>query len=146
MKRKDSLLVFALKLWWKIFTIFRTWPPKIGKIGAFGRRWQNPVLSCHFWEITHHCHLRPKMMILTIFGGQVWKIVNICHQSFNAKTDRLSFLFVMISEAWLWYYRFGRGAKFHKTDKKGLDFVSGAPKWWFWQFLAVKYKKLGFFT
>ena len=53
-KRKDSRSVFALKLWVKIFAIFCTWPPKISKIGAYRRRWQNLVLFCHFWKITHH--------------------------------------------------------------------------------------------
>ena len=53
-KRKDSRSVFALKLWGKIFTIFCTWPPKIGKISVYRRRWQNLILFCLFWEITHH--------------------------------------------------------------------------------------------
>ena len=63
------------------------------------------------------CHLHPKMMILTIFGGQVQKLGIFTHkdsmqklfypQSSKAKTGQLSFLFVMIFETWLWYNESG---------------------------------------
>ena len=86
------------------------------------------------------------MMILTIFGGQVQKIGNFYPQRFNAKTDWLFFLFVMICETWPWYYRFGCGALFPKSDKKGLDSVSGAQTRQFCLFLAVKCNKLEIFT
>ena len=66
------------------------------------------------------------MMILAIVCGQVQKIGNFYPQRFNAKTDWLFFLFVMICETWPWYYRFGCGALFPKSDKKVMDSVSGA--------------------
>ena len=53
---------------------------------------------------------RPKTPILPIFGGQLRKIENFYLQNFNAKTDRLSFLFIMICETWPWYNQFGCGA------------------------------------
>ena len=70
---------------------------------------------------TGFCQRRPSAPILPIFGGHMRKIVNICHQSFNAKTDRLSFLFVMICEASLCYYPFGCGLT-------GLSVVRNSPK------------------
>ena len=67
---------------------------------------------------TGFCQRLPNSPILSIFGGQVRKIVNICHQSFNAKTDRLSFLFVMICETWLGHYPFGCDVSFTKVIKR----------------------------
>ena len=136
----------------------------------FGRRWQNPDLFCHFWEIMHHgqtgnttakfhislqrgriasqflhwkFHAKnsqffaldrqklaksakrtefwqrgPNMPILSIFGCQVRKNVKFFTQSLNAKTDRLSFLFVMICETWLGHYLFGCDMSFTKVIKR----------------------------
>ena len=63
------------------------------------------------------CQRRSNTPILPIFSGRVQKNVNIFHQNFNAKTDRLSFLFVMICETWHWYYRFGCEVLLPKSDK-----------------------------
>ena len=71
------------------------------------------LMVCHFPKVTKRtgfCQRRPNTPILPIFSGQMWNNVNIFPQSFNAKTDQLSFLFIMIHETWAWYYWFGCGA------------------------------------
>ena len=52
----------------------------------------------------------PKHTDFFVLGCQVQKTEILYPQCFNAKTDQLSFLFVMICETWLWYNRFGCGA------------------------------------
>ena len=86
--------------------------------------WLWCVITQKWQKRTGSCQRRPNALILPIFGGWVRKIVNIFHQSFNAKTDQLSFLFAMICETWLWLNRFGCGSSFPKSGKRGLDFVN----------------------
>ena len=54
----------------------------------------------NFPKWTGFCQRSPNTPILPIFGGQVRKSVKLFHQNFNAKTDRLSFLFAMICDTW----------------------------------------------
>ena len=67
------------------------------------------------------------MLFLPIFGGQLQKNMYFYLQSFNAKTDQLSFLFAIVCKAWWWYYWFGCDASFTKSDKKDW-ILSSAPQ------------------
>ena len=106
---KDSRSVFALKLFGKIFTIFCTQPPKIGKIGAYRRLWQNSVL---FSLLGNYA------LILPFFGGQVQTIVYFYPLSFNAKTDWLYFLFTMVCKTWYGITTLVVSHHFPKVTKK----------------------------
>ena len=75
----------------------------------------------HFRKVTKRtrfCHQRPKTQILPIVGGQLQKNVNLYPQSFNVKTDWLSFLFVLVYETWQWYHVAGHSVPFPKSDIK----------------------------
>ena len=71
--------------------------------------WLWCVTSQKWQKRTGFCQRRPNMQILSIFSGQMRNNDNIFPQSFNAKTDRLSFLFnndmwnlAMVLLIWLW--------------------------------------------
>ena len=65
--------------------------------------------------------------ILWIFGSWLRKSVNFYPQSFNEKSNWISFPFVMVCETWPWYYRFGCGASYAISEKI-KRILSSAPK------------------
>ena len=107
------------------------------------------AVACHIPKVTKntgYCHQRPNTPILPIFGWWLRKMVVFSLQSFNAKTDWLSFLFVLVCETWPWYFWFSHGMSYPKSGKKGQDFVSSAQTRWFCQFLAAECEKLWIFV
>ena len=68
--------------------------------------WLLCIISQNWQKRTGFCKRRLYAPILSTFGGQVQKIANMFPKSFNAKTDWLSFIFVMIRKTWPWHYWF----------------------------------------
>ena len=54
----------------------------------------------------------PKHTNVANFQWSIAKKLLIFTIKISTQTDRLTFSFVMVSETWWWYYRFGRGASF----------------------------------
>ena len=105
----ETMLIFLHKVSMQKLTSYPSSLNDIWNLAMVLLAWLWCIISQKWQNRNGFCQRRPNAPILPIFGGWVLKIVNIFHQSFNAKTHRLSFLFVMICETWHWYYRFGCG-------------------------------------
>ena len=98
---------------WKLAVVLLAWSWRL-----ISQKWQKDRILSSALKNT---------LILPIFVARVWKIVNFVPQSFNAKTDQLSLLFVVVCETWPWYYWFNYGVSFPKSDTK-YWILSSTPK------------------
>ena len=81
----------------------------------------------NFPKVTKNYWILSAVLIHADFANFRWSSAKKCEyfsSKFQCKNDRLSFLFEMTCETWLWHDRFGSGTSFPKSYRRGLNFVN----------------------